>query len=50
MLLFFALLALLLWILGFISGYTLGGFLHILLLLAVIGLIFQLISGRGDVA
>jgi hypothetical protein len=50
-LLFFALLALVLWMLGFITGYTLGGFLHLLLLLAVIGLIFQLLSGRpSDVA
>lgn len=51
MLLFFALLALVLWMLGFITGYTLGGFLHLLLLLAVIGLIFQLLSGRpSDIA
>jgi hypothetical protein len=29
-----------------VSSYTLGGFIHILLVLAVIALVFQLISGR----
>jgi uncharacterized protein DUF5670 len=37
---------LVLWLLGMVSSYTLGGFIHILLLLAVVALIFQLISGR----
>lgn len=37
---------LVLWLLGMVSSYTLGGFIHILLVLAVIVLIFQLISGR----
>lgn len=37
---------LVLWLLGIVSGYALGGFLHILLVLAVIALIFQLVSGR----
>lgn len=37
---------LVLWLLGVVSSYTLGGFIHILLVLAVIALIFQLISGR----
>jgi uncharacterized membrane protein len=35
-----------LWILGLISSYTLGGWIHILLVLAVIVLIFNLLSGR----
>ena len=35
-----------LWILGLVSGYTLGGWVHILLVLAVIVLIFNLLSGR----
>ena len=35
-----------LWLLGMVSSYTLGGFIHILLVLAVVALIFQLISGR----
>jgi hypothetical protein len=37
---------LVLWLLGVVSSYTLGGFIHILLVLAVIALIFQLLSGR----
>jgi hypothetical protein len=32
--------------LGLVSSYTLGGFIHILLVLAVVVLILQLISGR----
>jgi hypothetical protein len=35
-----------LWLLGLISGYTLGGWVHLLLVLAVIVLIFNLLSGR----
>jgi hypothetical protein len=37
---------LVLWLLGMVSSYTLGGFVHILLLLAVVALVIQLISGR----
>jgi hypothetical protein len=37
---------LVLWLIGVVSSYTLGGFIHILLVLAIIALIFQLISGR----
>ena len=40
---------LVLWLLGVVSSYTLGGFIHILLVLAVGALIFQLISGRRTV-
>jgi hypothetical protein len=35
-----------LWLLGLVSGYTLGGVLHILLVIAVIVLIVNLVSGR----
>lgn len=35
-----------LWALGLVSGTTVGGFVHILLLLAVIVVLFQLFSGR----
>lgn len=35
-----------LWLLGMISAYTLGGWLHILLVLAVIALLFRLVAGR----
>lgn len=37
---------LVLWLLGLISGYALGGFIHLLLVVALILLIFNLISGR----
>ncbi len=35
-----------LWLVGLVSSYTLGGWIHILLVLAVIVLIFNLLSGR----
>ena len=35
-----------LWLLGLVSGYTLGGWIHILIVLAIIVLIFNLLSGR----
>jgi hypothetical protein len=37
---------LILWLLGLVSSYTLGGFIHLLLVIAVVVLIIQLISGR----
>jgi hypothetical protein len=37
---------LVLWLLGFISGYTLGGFLHILLVIAVAAVLIRVIQGR----
>jgi hypothetical protein len=37
---------LVLWLLGLVSSYTMGGFIHILLVIAIVVLIIQLISGR----
>jgi len=37
---------LVLWLLGLVSSYTLGGFIHILLVLALIVLVINLLSGR----
>ena len=37
---------LVLWLLGLVSGYTLSGFIHILLLVAVVVLLIRLIQGR----
>jgi predicted ferric reductase len=37
---------LVLWLLGVVSSYTLGGFIHILLVVAVILLVLQLVQGR----
>ncbi len=35
-----------LWLLGLVTSYTMGGFIHILLVLAVIMILVNLISGR----
>jgi hypothetical protein len=40
---------LILWLLGLVTSYTLGGMIHILLVLAVVVLIFQLIQGRRSI-
>ena len=37
---------LVLWLLGVVTSYTMGGFIHILLVLALVALVFQLITGR----
>ena len=37
---------LVLWLLGLVSSYTFGGFIHILLILAIAVVLIQLISGR----
>ncbi len=37
---------LVLWLLGIVTSYTMGGFIHILLVIAVIILIVRLVSGR----
>lgn len=35
-----------LWLLGLVTSYTMGGFIHILLVLAVIVLVIRLLQGR----
>ena len=40
---------LVLWLLGLITSYTLGGFIHILLVLAVVVLVIRLVQGRRAV-
>lgn len=42
-----AIVFLLLWLLGLITSYTLGGFIHILLVVALIVIILRLFRGRG---
>lgn len=37
---------LILWLLGLVSSYTLGGYIHILLVVAVVVLIVNLVTGR----
>ena len=40
---------LVLWVLGMVSSYTLGGFIHILLLIALVIVLLRLIQGRAPV-
>jgi len=37
------------WLLGMVSSYTLGGFLHLLLVLAIIAVLINIIGGRRPV-
>ncbi len=41
-----ALLLVILWILGFVSSYTMGGFIHILLVIAVVVILVRIIKGQ----
>jgi len=41
-----AVILLVLWVLGLVTSYTLGGFIHILLVVAIIMVVLNLISGR----
>jgi hypothetical protein len=40
---------LVLWLLGMVSSYTLGGYIHILLLVAIVVVIIRVIQGRNPV-
>lgn len=40
---------LVLWLLGMVSSYTIGGFIHVLLLIALVVLIINIINGRRTV-
>jgi hypothetical protein len=40
---------LVLWLVGLVSSYSFGGFIHVLLVVAVIVLIYQLVTGRRAV-
>jgi len=41
-----AVVLLVLWVLGLVSSYTLGGFIHVLLVVAIIVFLIQVIQGR----
>jgi hypothetical protein len=41
-----AIILIILWVLGLVSSYTIGGFIHILLVIAVIVIILRVIQGR----
>jgi hypothetical protein len=42
-----AVVLLILWLLGVVTSYTIGGFIHVLLVVAIIIVLLRLISGRG---
>jgi len=42
-----AVVLLVLWLLGLVSAYTMGGFIHVLLVIAVVVLLVRVISGRN---
>lgn len=44
-----ALILIILWVLGLATAYTMGGLIHIFLLIAVVMIVFNLISGRRAV-
>ena len=44
-----AVVLILLWALGLVSSYTIGGFIHVLLVIAIVVILLRLISGRNPV-
>ena len=42
-----AIILIILWILGLVSSYTMGGFIHILLVIAIVVIVIRLIQGRS---
>ena len=41
-----AIVLLVLWLLGLMTSYTLGGFIHLLLVIAIVAVLFRVIQGR----
>jgi len=41
-----AIILIILWVLGLVSSYTIGGFIHILLVIAIIVIVLRVIQGR----
>ena len=41
-----AVILLILWLLGLVTSYTIGGFIHILLVIAIVAVLLRVISGR----
>jgi hypothetical protein len=44
-----AVILIVLWLLGLVTSYTMGGFIHILLVIAIVMILINLISGRKSV-
>lgn len=44
-----AVILLILWLLGLVTGYTLSGFIHILLVIAIVTVLIRVIQGRKSI-
>lgn len=44
-----AVILLFMWLLGMVTAYTLGGFIHLLLILAIITVLIRIIQGRNPI-
>jgi hypothetical protein len=44
-----AVILIVLWLLGFVSAYTMGGFIHVLLVIAIVIILLRVISGRKPI-
>ena len=44
-----AIILLVMWLLGLVSGYTMGNFIHILLVIAIVVILVRVIGGRSPV-
>ncbi len=44
-----AVVLLILWLLGVVTSYTVGGFIHVLLVIAIVVVLLRVIGGRGSV-
>lgn len=44
-----AVILIILWLLGMVSGYALGGFIHVLLVIALVVIVLRVIQGRRPV-
>lgn len=42
-----AIILIILWLLGLVTSYTMGGFIHILLVIAVVVILVRVVQGRG---
>jgi hypothetical protein len=49
MLMTIAVILLIMWLLGMVSSYTLGGFVHLLLVLAIVVVLIRVIQGRNPI-
>jgi hypothetical protein len=41
-----AVILIILWLLGFVTSYTMGGFIHLLLILAIVAILIRVVQGR----